>query len=294
MEYIQAKSLIQSVSHGDKWFGVDYNMNLYRGCCHGCIYCDSRSDCYHVDNFDTVRAKANTEIMLYNELRSKRKKGVVGIGAMSDTYNPFEKELEITRQALQQIANQGFGVCIETKSDMILRDIDLLKQITRQHSAIVKLTVTTWDDALSRKIEPYAPVSSIRLKAIKKMSDEGLYAGMLMMPLLPFINDSIEDIKKLVALAYDHHVRFIYPSFGVTLRANQREHYFQQLNKLYPGMRHRYVRTYGEKYSCDSPQAKLLAATFKQECQRFGIPYKMKDIIKGYKKAPDIKQLQLF
>lgn len=298
MEFIQAKTLVQSVQHGSQWFGVDYNMNLYRGCCHGCIYCDSRSECYHVDHFDTVRIKQDTGMMLRNELARKRRKGVVGIGAMSDTYNPFEKQYEVTREALQILAQFHFGVCIETKSDLIVRDIDVLKEIQAFAPVITKLTVTTADDHLAKQIEPYAPSSSKRLMAIRKMRDAGIYAGVLMMPILPFINDTPANIKAVVKAAYDAHASFIYPSFGVTLRANQRDYYYEKLDALYPGLRKQYERTYGEKYMCDSPQAKLLASVFRQECNRYGIPYKMRDIIAGYKQSYEqerqIDQLSLF
>lgn len=283
MEYIEAKSLVQSVSTGDHWFGVDYNMNLYRGCCHGCIYCDSRSECYHVENFSTVRAKKDACLMLQRELMRKRKKGVVGIGAMSDTYNPFEQQLEITRNALKILAQHHFGVCIETKSDLIVRDIDLFLEIQKTAPVIVKLSVTTADDALSKLVEPNVVPSSKRLEAIKQLSDAGIYAGMLMMPLLPWLEDSEKNIVELVKAAHDAHARFIYPSFGVTLRKGDREYFYEQLDLLFPGMRKRYERVYGERYVCDSPRAKELAGIFKRECLRYNIPYKMKDIIKGYK-----------
>ena len=295
MKFVEAKSLVQSVNHGDHWFGVDYNMNLYRGCCHGCIYCDSRSDCYQVGDFDTVRAKKDTGRMLQKELSKKRKKGVVGIGAMSDTYNPFEKQYEITREALQILHKNYFGVCIETKSDLIVRDIDVLKQIQEHSAVIVKLSVTTIQDDVSLLVEPHAPVSSKRLAAIKQLNEAGVYAGMLMMPLLPWIEDTEKNIVELVKAAHDAHVRFIYPSFGLTLRKGNREYFYEQLDQNFPGMRKRYERVYGEKYLCDSPNAKQLAAIFKRECIRYGIPYKMKDIIKDYKaKYQKEEQLSLF
>ena len=123
MEFIEAKTILQRATHGEEWFGIDYNMNLYKGCCHKCIYCDSRSNCYQVEDFDRVRAKKDEIEILNRELKSKRKKGVIGIGAMSDTYNPFEKQYEITRQSLELISYYNFGVSIETKSNLIVRDI---------------------------------------------------------------------------------------------------------------------------------------------------------------------------
>lgn len=294
MEFIESKALVYSVAHGDKWFGVDYNMNLYRGCCHGCIYCDSRSDCYHVDNFDQVRAKANSSEILYNQLVRKRKKGVVGIGAMSDTYNPFEEKYEITRDALKILRDLHFGVCIESKSDLILRDIDILKQIHQNAPVITKLTVTTTDDQLASIIEPNAPSSTRRLAAIAKLTKEGIYAGILMMPILPFMNDTPQDIKNLVKAAHDANASFIYPAFGVTLRSNQRDYYYEQLDTKFPGLKQRYLDNYRDQYSCQSPNAKQLYRVFKKECERYNIPYRMSDIIKGYKQPFEKEQLRLF
>ena len=145
MEFIEAKTILQKQAHGEEWFGIDYNMNLYKGCCHKCIYCDSRSNCYQVEDFDRVRAKKDEIAILSQELKAKRKKGVIGIGAMSDTYNPFEEQYEITRQALKLISYYNFGVSIETKSNLIVRDIDIFKEINRKADVILKFTITSAD-----------------------------------------------------------------------------------------------------------------------------------------------------
>ena len=180
MEFINAKTILQKASHGEEWFGIDYNMNLYKGCSHKCIYCDSRSNCYQVDDFDRVRAKKNEIEILNQELKSKRKKGVIGIGAMSDTYNSFEKQYELTRKALKLISYYRFGVSIETKSNLITRDIDLFKEINNKADVILKFTITSADDNLSRKVEPNVCVSSERFKAMKELSSQGLFVGTLL------------------------------------------------------------------------------------------------------------------
>lgn len=154
MEFVPTKSILQKASHPQEWFGIDYNMNLYKGCSHGCIYCDSRSNCYQVDNFDKVRAKQNEIEILNKELKSKRKTGIIGIGAMSDTYNPFEKQYEITKKALELISHYNFGISIETKSNLITRDIEIFKEINSKADVILKFTITTADDKLSKIIEP--------------------------------------------------------------------------------------------------------------------------------------------
>ena len=203
MEFIQTKTILTRVRYGDDWYGVDYNMNLYRGCPHGCIYCDSRSSCYHVDRFDVPRGKENALAILERELARTKRKGVAGIGSMSDTYNPLEEKYEQTRGALKLLAKYGFGVAIDTKSDLILRDIDLLKEINVRNNVIIKFTITTPDDDLARVIEPHVCPSSRRLAAIRELSKQGIYVGIMMNPVLPDITDGEEDVKKLVASCND-------------------------------------------------------------------------------------------
>ena len=294
MEFIDAKTIVSGYSENNSWFGVNYNMNIYKGCCHGCIYCDSRSECYRVDNFDRVRAKKNALGLIERELKSKRKKGVVGTGAMSDPYNPFEKEYELTRGALELINRLGFGVSIATKSDLILRDTDILKEISKHSPVQVKMTITTADDLLCRKIEPKVSPSSDRFKAIKELSKEGIFAGVLLMPVLPFIEDTDDNISRIVELAYQNGAKFIYPAFGVTLRQNQREWYYNKLDELFPSIKEKYMKFYGNSYECRSLKAKELWSLFKDKCKEYGILYEMDDIIRGYKEPYINTQISLF
>lgn len=295
MEFLKAKTILTKVKDGSEWYGVDYNMNLYRGCSHGCIYCDSRSDCYHIENFDTVRGKENMLKILENELSKKRVKGVVGIGAMSDTYNPMEIKYQQTRGALQLISKYGFGVSIDTKSDLILRDIDLLKEINSKNNVIIKFTITTPDDKLSKIIEPNVCESSKRLEAIKILNDNGIFTGIMMNPVLPFITDKEEDIKKLVELASRSGAKFIHTYMGMTLRENQRAYYFEKLDEKFLGVKEKYIKNYGDRYNCLVPNYKQLYKVFTDECDRYGILYKMNDIIRAYKKeSTNDEQISLF
>lgn len=293
MQTIPCKTILQKNKTSD-WFGNDYNMNLYRGCCHSCIYCDSRSDCYHIDDFDTVRAKENCIEILRDELRRKVRTGVIGTGAMSDPYNPFEKDERLTEKALMLIDAYNFGVTVITKSALITRDIDLYKQISEHSPVLCKMTVTTCDDDLCRKIEPNVSVSSERFDALAKMSSAGLKTGITLMPVLPFIEDSEENVLGIVRKAHECGVKYIYPAFGMTLRMNQREHYYRELDKLFPGLSDKYRRYYGERYECVSPNAKKLWNVFSIECDRLGIFYNMKDIISSYKQGYGDMQLSFF
>lgn len=295
MEFIKAKTILTKVKYGNMWYGIDYNMNLYKGCSHRCIYCDSRSNCYHIDNFDKIRGKENALYILENELSKKKVKGVIGIGAMSDTYNPLEKEFEQTREALKLISKYGFGVSIDTKSNLILRDIDLLKEINSKNNVIIKFTITTPNDNLSKIIEPNVCESSKRLQAIKKLSDAGLFVGIMMNPVLPFITDNEEDIKELVKLAYKNGAKFIHTYMGMTLRENQRDYYFDRLDDNFIGLKEKYIKYYGNKYNCVVPNYKKLYKIFTDECKKYGILHNMNDIIKSYKKEiKSSEQITLF
>lgn len=294
MELIPAKTVISGYREDNNWFGHNYNMNIYKGCCHGCIYCDSRSECYHIDNFDEVRAKDKALDLIYHDIKSKRKTGVIGMGAMSDPYNPFEREYKLTRGALEIVNTYGFGISIATKSDLVTRDIDLLKKIQQHSPVLIKITITTCDDELCKKIEPNVAVASKRLAAIKQLSDNGIFVGVLMMPILPFIEDNVENIRGIIHLAHENGAKFIYPAFGVTLRQNQREWYFSKLDKLFPGLKQKYIKEYENSYECRTPNSEQLMSMTKEECEKLGLLYKMGDIIKEYKKGYYDRQLTLF
>lgn len=294
MEFIKAKTILIKVKYGADWYGIDYNMNLYKGCTHGCIYCDSRSNCYHIDNFDIVRGKENALYILEKELR-KKSRGVVGIGAMSDTYNPLEQQYEQTRKALELIEKYGFGVSIDTKSDLILRDIELLEKINLNNNVIVKFTITTPNDELSKIIEPNVCVSSRRLKAIKILNDNGIFAGIMMNPVLPFITDNEKDIKELVKLASENGAKFIHTYMGMTLRENQRDYYYEKLDESFKELKEKYMKYYGDRYDYIAPNYKKLYKVFTEECDKYNILYNMEDIIKAYKKMKiNNKQISFF
>ena len=295
LEQIPAKTIVTKTK-GTGWFGTNYNMNLYRGCCHGCIYCDSRSECYGVEEFDRVRVKKNALQVIRDDLRRKVKPGVVATGAMSDPYNPYERDLQLTRHALELLSAYGFGVAIATKSELVLRDIDVLREIKEHSPVLVKITVTTVDDGLSRVIEPGAPASSRRLQAIRELSGAGVYAGVLLMPVLPFLEDTPGNILGVIEKAHEAGARFIYPAFGMTLRQNQRDWYFDRLDELFPGrdLRRRYVEQFGNSYRCVSPQAGELWKLFRTECDRRGILYRMPDIIASYQLGYEGNQLRFF
>jgi DNA repair photolyase len=244
-----------------------------------------------VENFDTVRGKANEIEILERELRAKRKKGVVGIGAMSDTYNPLEKQHELTRKALTLVQRHGFGVSLETKSDLIVRDADVFTRIDA--GVILKFSVTAADDGLASILEPRACASSARFRAMKTLSDAGLFTGTLLSPVIPFITDTEENVREIIRLSRESGAKFVWSMGGVTLRENQREYFYAKLDEHFKGLRERYVKTFGDRYICHSLNAKL-ALVYKEECQKHGLLYKMPDIIRAYKNpGTSFQQLKL-
>ena len=273
---IQAKTLLARVKGPDDWFGLYYNMNLYRGCQHQCIYCDSRSECYQIEDFDQdVLVKANAIELLRRELAGKRVVGTIGTGSMNDPYMPLEKEVRLTRGALEVIAEAGFPVHVITKSDLVLRDSDLLAEISRKSFAAVTFTVTTAKDALSKRLEPGAPVSSRRLKALQTLSQGGILAGVALMPVLPFIEDTEENIQLILRLAHAAGAKYILPAFGMTLRDRQRRYYYDKLDRLFPGLRPRYEKTFGERYSAAAWNARHLGQVCAEMCAELGMATKM-------------------
>ena len=271
LKEITAKTLLSSSKKPDSWFGIQYTMNLYRGCQHQCIYCDTRSACYRVENFNhDVLVKVNAIDLLRDELPRKRVKGTIGTGSMNDPYMPLEATRGLTRQALQVIAEHAFPVHVITKSELVLRDLDLLKQIGQVYAA-VSFTITTADDGLGKKLEPGASLVSKRLRAIETLAAHGILTGVTMMPILPFIEDSEENIRAIVEQAHASGARYILPAFGMTMREGQREYFYAQLDRLFPGLRAKYEHRFGNRYECAANNAKGLAQLFAELCGRYGI-----------------------
>ena len=255
-------------------------MNVYRGCTHGCIYCDSRSKCYRMDHdFEDIEIKRNAPEILESQLRRKREKGMIGTGAMCDPYMHVEEELKITRQCISLIERYGFGLSILTKSDRILRDIDILKNINRKAKCVVQVTLTTYDDELCRKIEPNVSVTSERFRILEEMRDAGIPAVVWLCPILPFINDTEENLRGLLGYCVKAKVRGIFCfGFGMTLREGNREYFYQKLDEHFPGMKERYIQRFGDSYECRSPDSKRLMKIFRDECERNNIMHETKEV----------------
>lgn len=292
---IQAKTLLARVKGPDDCFGLYYNMNLYRGCQHQCIYCDSRSECYQIEDFNhAVLVKANAIALLRRELAGKRVVGTIGTGSMNDPYMPLEAQVCLTRSALEVIAGSGFPVHVITKSDLVMRDIDLLEEISRKTYAAVTFTVTTADDMLSRRLEPGAPVSSRRVAALKRLSQRGLLTGITLMPVLPFIEDTQENIRAIIRMGQAAGARYILPAFGVTLRDRQRAYYYDKLDRLFPGLRVRYEKAFGERYSAPARNARQLGQVFAELCGQLGIATKIPVFAPQKRVLMEKNQLPLF
>lgn len=294
MQTIPAKTIVTNTKNGAGWFGARYNMNIYRGCTHGCIYCDSRSECYRNDDFDHVYAKEDALCIIRDDLRRKVRPGVVSTGAMSDPYNPFEQQAELTRHALELLSAYGFGAAIATKSDLITRDIDVLREIQKNAPVLCKLTITTTDDALARRIEPHAPLPSARLDALARLRDADLPACILLMPTLPWITDTEENILSIVRRAKEAGAEFIYPALGLTMRDRQRAYFYDALDREFLGLKQKYIARYGTRYECAVPNAKALWGKFTAACDAAGIFYRMCDITRRYQRGYDGGQLSFF
>lgn len=271
---VDAKHLLNTNKYPASWFGCKYIFNIYRGCEHKCIYCDSRSLCYQIENFDDLIVKKNSAEILRKEIKSKRKKGTIGTGSMSDPYTLSEKKLEITKKCLEIIAEYNYPVHITTKSNLILRDIDILQEINKIYAS-VSMTITTSDDSLGLIVEPLAPKSSDRFKALGILSSIGITTSITMMPILPFIEDNYENIRDIVQKAAYYGVKNIIPSLGMTMRDRQRAYYYKKLDENFTGIREKYEKKYGDRYECYDPNFKKLLYALKEECSKFNISLKM-------------------
>ncbi len=279
MQPLIAKHLLTPVKASmDDFFYADWNMNLYRGCSHGCIYCDSRSACYQIEHFDSVRPKVNALELLEEELRSKRTTGVITMGSMSDAYNPLEEELHLARDALEIIRRHRFGAAYTTKSALCARDADLLAEIGKNAPVCARLTITCADDDLCRKIEPHVSVSSERFTAMRTLADHGIFTGVWLNPLIPFLTDNKENIRRIVKMTADHGGRFVVCFFSMTLRTGNREYYYAALERGFPGVRAQYLMVYGNQYELLAPDTERLYDAFRDECTKRGLNWRFSDI----------------
>ncbi len=266
MHFVNAKGILTG---GSGYCG----MNIYRGCSHGCIYCDSRSRCYQFTHpFEDIEVKQNAPELLEKALRSKKRKCMIGTGAMSDPYMHCEEELRLTRKCLEIILHNGFGAAIQTKSDRILRDIDLLDELNRSAKCVVQITITTYDDDLCRILEPNVCPSKRRIEVLEEMHRRGIPTVVWLTPVLPFINDTEENITSILSECVRVGVKGIIDfGMGLTLREGDREYYYAALDRHFPGLKERYVRQYGNAYVLPSPNAQRLTETFQRICRANGI-----------------------
>jgi DNA repair photolyase len=289
---IRVKTILNHIKQPDTWFGLKYNMNLYRGCQHQCTYCDSRSDCYRIEDFSKIEVKINALELLDQALPRKRMIGTIGFGAMNDPYMPIEKQYRLTGQALEIIQNHGFPIHILTKSDQVLQDMDTLKEISRLYAA-VSFTITTADDDLARILEPGAPLPSARYKAMRFLAGAGIQTGVTMMPVLPFLEDDPENIRQIVSRAADSGASYIIPAFGVSLRPGSRDYYYKKLDEHFPGCKEKYIQEYGDQYQCNTHNWRELNEVFKQETQAHNIQPNI-SVFKPIKRTQNSSQIPLF
>lgn len=289
MHFVKAKGILSSQN----------GMNLYRGCSHGCIYCDSRSACYRMNHdFEDIEVKENAPELLEDALRRKRKRCMIGTGAMTDPYIPLEMSLEYTRKALLIIEKYGFGVALQTKSDRVLRDLDILKRINGKAKAVVQMTLTTADDNLCRIIEPNVCATSERLKALKILRGNGIPTVVWLCPILPYINDTRENIGAILSMCVEAQVRgVICFGMGLTLREGNREYFYRQLDRHFPGAKERYIREFGMRYEVPSQRSDELMRLFHRVCENNGIMHDNDEIfayLRRFEEKPRFEQLSLW
>ena len=281
MHFTEAKGILSSKN----------GMNLYRGCTHGCIYCDSRSKCYHMEHdFEDIEVKSNAIELMEKALRKKRKKCMLGTGAMTDPYIPLEEELGYVRKALALAERYGFGFTLITKSDRVLRDLDLLAAINEKTKCVVQMTLTTYDESLCKILEPHVSTTKERFRALLKLKEAGIPTVVWLSPILPFINDTEENIRGILEYCAAAGVYgVICFGMGVTMREGNREYFYRQLDRSFPGMKERYRKMYGDRYILNSPDHGKLMRLFHGECERYGIVHD-NDAIFAYLNAFEEKE----
>ena len=287
MHFVEAKGILSS----------NNGMNIYRGCTHGCIYCDSRSKCYGFKHeFEDIEVKINAPQLLERALKSKRKKCMIGTGAMCDPYLHIEENLKLTRKCLELIDQYEYGVAVQTKSTRVLRDMDLLKSINDKTKAVVQMTMTTYDETLCKILEPNVSTTKERFETLLQFKEAGIPTVVWLTPILPFINDTEENIRGILEYCVKAGVKgIICFGMGVTLRDGDREYFYKALDKHFPGVKNKYIRTYGNAYDIQSPNNEKLLEIFKEVCVKNGMIYQIKECFQYLHEFPQkYEQMSLF
>ena len=272
-------------------------MNLYRGCAHGCVYCDSRSTCYQFTHpFEDIEIKQNAPELLEDALKRRRKRCMVSTGSMSDPYQPCEREQRLTRRCLELIKQYEFGASVITKSDLVLRDLDLFESIDRQAKSVLQMTLTIADDALSRILEPNVCTTTRRYEVLKKFQERRIPTLVWLTPVLPFLTDTEANIRTILEYCFDADVKgIICFNAGVTLREGNREYYYRALDRHFPGLCDRYRKTYGNAYEVNSPNNEALMRLFHTECEKHGVLHEPEKCFQYVSELPEkTVQISLF
>ena len=274
-------------------------MNLYRGCTHGCIYCDSRSTCYQMNHkFEDIEVKENAIELLEDALKRKRKKCMIGMGSMTDPYIPEELKLKHTRKALEVASKYGFGITLITKSNRVLRDLDLLKEINQKTKCVVQMTLTTYDEELCKKIEPNVSTTKERFEALLTLRDAGIPTVVWLTPLLPYINDTEENLLGILNYCKEAKVYGILCfGIGVTLRDGNREYFYAQLDKKFPNLKEQYIKEYRNSYIINSKNNAKLMKIFHEFCEENKIehnPDKIFNYLNEFEDKTAFEQLSFF
>ncbi len=294
MHYVRAKSILSAKGV----IGAN-GMNLYRGCSHGCIYCDSRSKCYHIDHpFEDIAVKENALELLEDSLRRKRRKCMIGTGSMTDPYIPLEKQLKHVRGALELVERYGFGISLITKSDLVLRDLDILRRINEKTKCVVQMSMTIADESLSRIIEPHVITSRQRFEVLMKLKEAGIPTVVWLCPILPFLTDTEENIRALMDMCIEANVYgIICFGMGMTLRDGNREYFYEHLDRHFPGVKEQYIRTYGNAYQLASPHQPQLLRIFEKMCDDHGIVHNNDEVFRymaEFEEKHETRQMSLF
>ncbi len=289
MHFVKAKGILSSGN----------GINLYRGCSHGCIYCDARSKCYHIEHdFEDIEVKENAVELLEDALRRKRKKCMIGTGAMTDPYILAEINLQNTKKSLELIYKYGFGVTVHTKSARVLRDLEILQKINEKSKAVVQMTLTTSDENLCKKLEPNVSTTKERFDALKKFRDAKIPTVVWLSPILPFINDTEKNINEILEMCFEAKVQgIICFEMGLTLREGNREYFYASLDKHFPGLKEKYIRFYGNQYEVNSPNNAKLMRIFHKRCEENKIMHNIDQIFAYLHKFEEkniCEQLTLF
>ena len=280
------KTIINKLKYIDSWFWCRYTINPYSGCEHACVYCDARSEKYylHPDLDNVVYVKTNVKQMLDKRLKNARTllPDVVGLGGVCDAYQPAEAEYKNARNILEVLYKYKYPVFMVTKSTMVMRDLDLYSKMAEEYYSTITFTITSFDEEIVNFLEPHASPSKERIEALKDIKEKHpkIQTGVCFMPIVPYFEDSDENLEDVISQTKKANCDFILFAPGMSLRDSQAQFFIRKLkDSKYSNLLKKMLDLYKGEMHPNSDYVSKIHNKLVALCKQYELPCRAKRFI---------------